>query len=86
MGSRLLSLGGDNAALDEWGDQLVAIATERGFPYYRALGSIYRGWVEVKKWQCGGGAIAAAQRVDCFPRHRGGGVDALSYRPPCQGM
>jgi predicted ATPase len=33
--------------LDEWSDQLVAVTTEQGFPYYRALGTIYRGWVEV---------------------------------------
>ena len=42
--SRLLSLGGDNAALDERAGQLIAVATEQGFPLYRALGTIYRGW------------------------------------------
>jgi predicted ATPase len=44
----LLSLLGDNAVLGEWVDQLVAVATEQGFPFYRALGTIYRGWVKVK--------------------------------------
>jgi class 3 adenylate cyclase/predicted ATPase len=44
MGARLLSLGGDNAALDERAGQLIAVATEQGFPFYRALGTIYRGW------------------------------------------
>jgi predicted ATPase len=44
MGARLLSLGGDNMALDERAGQLMALATERGFPMYRALGTIYRGW------------------------------------------
>ncbi len=44
----LLSLLGDNAALGEWVDQLVAVATEQGFPFWRALGTIYRGWVKVK--------------------------------------
>jgi predicted ATPase len=29
-------------------DQLVAVTTEQGFPYWRALGGIYRGWVEVE--------------------------------------
>jgi predicted ATPase len=47
-GVRLLSLVGDNAALDEQADQLVAMATEQGFPFYRAQGTIYRGWVKVK--------------------------------------
>jgi predicted ATPase len=47
-GSRLLSLFGENAALDERADQLVAVAIEQGFPFWRALGTIYRGWVKVK--------------------------------------
>ena len=44
----LLSLVGDNAALDERADELVAVATEQGFPFWRAQGTIYRGWVKVK--------------------------------------
>jgi predicted ATPase len=46
--ARLLSLVGENAALDERADELVAVATEQGFPVYRANGTIYRGWVKVK--------------------------------------
>jgi predicted ATPase len=48
IGTRLLSLDGDNAALDERADQLIAVATEQGFPFWRALGTIYRGWGKVK--------------------------------------
>ncbi len=48
MGARLLSLVGDNAALDERAGQLVAVATEQGFVHWRAEGTIYRGWVKVK--------------------------------------
>ena len=44
QGCRLLSLYGDNAFLDERAGQLIAVATEHGFPLYRALGTIYRGW------------------------------------------
>src|SRR6516162_10610399 len=44
---RLLSLGGDNAALDRRACELIALASEQGFPSYRALGSIYRGWAKV---------------------------------------
>jgi predicted ATPase len=47
-GTRLLSLVGGDAALDEWADELAALATEQGFPYWVALGTIYRGWSKVK--------------------------------------
>jgi predicted ATPase/class 3 adenylate cyclase len=48
IGVRLLSLVGDDAALDEWVNQLVAVATEQGFPHWQAQGAIYRGWVKVR--------------------------------------
>ncbi|MBV8357035.1 MAG: hypothetical protein JO189_03735 [Deltaproteobacteria bacterium] len=48
IGARLLSLVGDHAALDEWVNQLFAVATEHGFPHWRAQGAIYGGWVKVK--------------------------------------
>ncbi len=47
-GAHLLALVGENAALDELADQLIAVATEQGFPYWRAQGTIFRGWVKVK--------------------------------------
>jgi predicted ATPase len=46
--SRLLSLVGDNVALDERADEMVAVAAEQGFLFRRAMGTIYRGWVKVK--------------------------------------
>jgi predicted ATPase len=48
LGSALLSLIGDDAALHELAGQLVGVASENGFPYYRARGTIYRGWVRIK--------------------------------------
>jgi class 3 adenylate cyclase/predicted ATPase len=48
LGARLLSLVGDSAALDEQSGEMVAVATEQSFPYFRPLGAIYRGLVEVK--------------------------------------
>jgi predicted ATPase len=48
LGIRLLSLFGDNAALDERADQLIAVATDQSLPHWGAMGTIYRGWVEVK--------------------------------------
>jgi class 3 adenylate cyclase/predicted ATPase len=47
FGAMLLSFVGDNPALDKRAEELVAVATEQGFPPWRAMGAIYRGWVEV---------------------------------------
>jgi class 3 adenylate cyclase/predicted ATPase len=47
MGARLLALGDDHAALDQCAGELIAVAAGRGFPLYRALGTIYRGWGKV---------------------------------------
>jgi predicted ATPase len=44
---RLLSLGGDGAALDERASQQIAVATEQDFPLYQVIGTIYRGWAKV---------------------------------------
>jgi predicted ATPase len=48
QGTTVLSLVGDNAALDERAEQLVAVATEQSFPHWRAQGTIFRAWVTVK--------------------------------------
>src|SRR5271154_6138420 len=47
-GVRLRLLVGDNAVLSEWVDQLVTVTTEQGFPHWRAMGTICRGWVKVQ--------------------------------------
>jgi class 3 adenylate cyclase/predicted ATPase len=44
----LLSLVGENATLDERASELFAVATEQRFRYYRAQGTIFRGWAMVK--------------------------------------
>jgi predicted ATPase len=43
---RLLSLAREYAALDERANQLIAVATEQGFPLFRMLGMIYLGSVK----------------------------------------
>jgi predicted ATPase len=48
LGAMPLWLAGDDAALDERADQLVAVATEQGFPFWGALGTLYRGWLKAK--------------------------------------
>jgi TolB-like protein/class 3 adenylate cyclase/predicted ATPase len=44
----VLSLIGEGPALDEAADELVGIATEQGFAFWGALGTICRGWVKAK--------------------------------------
>jgi len=53
--ARLLLLSGGNAVLSERADELVAVATEQSFPYYRALGTICLGWVQVENGDVAGG-------------------------------
>jgi predicted ATPase len=48
LDTRLHLLVGDNAVVDERAGQLVAVTTEQGFSFWRAQGTIYRGWVKVK--------------------------------------
>jgi predicted ATPase len=44
----LLSIIGDDVGLEQRADGLVAFATDQGFPFYRATGAIFRGWVKAK--------------------------------------
>jgi predicted ATPase len=44
----LLSLVEENPVLSEWVDQLVAVTTEQGFPWWGAQGTIYRGCLKVR--------------------------------------
>jgi predicted ATPase len=48
LGARLLSLVGHNAVFGECVDQLIAVTTDQGFAFWRAQGTIYRGWLKVK--------------------------------------
>ena len=42
----------------ERADQLFAVATEQGFPLWRAWGTIYRGWVKVKNGDVAEGMLS----------------------------
>jgi len=44
----LRSIIGDDIGLEQRADGLVAVATDQGFPFYRATGAIFRGWVKAK--------------------------------------
>jgi predicted ATPase len=48
VGGVPLSLVGDDAVLGEWADELVAVAIEQSFPFWIAVGTIYRGWLKAK--------------------------------------
>jgi class 3 adenylate cyclase/predicted ATPase len=75
--ARLLSLVGDNATLAERADQLVALATERGFAQWRAQGIIYCGWAKVKNGEmaegtallCAGTAAYRSAGSELFVPH-----------------
>ena len=79
IGARVSFQLGD-AALGERADELVAVATEQGFPYWRSLGMHYRGWVKVKNGDLAEGisllrsslaAHRATGRVQGMPQHFG---------------
>jgi predicted ATPase len=44
----LLSIIGDDIGLEQRAEGLVAVATDQGFPFYRATGAIFRGWVKAR--------------------------------------
>jgi len=48
LAMRVFSLLRENAALGGRVEQLVAVTTEQGFPFWRAQGAIYGGWAKVK--------------------------------------
>jgi class 3 adenylate cyclase/predicted ATPase len=72
IGARLLSLIGDDAMLDEWVSQLLAVATEQGFPHWRTQGEIYRGWVKVRS---GDAAKGMSKLRSGSTAYRAGGVE-----------
>jgi predicted ATPase len=86
VGSILLSLLRDHAVLEEWVAQLVALATEQGFPHWSAQGKIYHGWVKVP----GRRYIAPAQRSGRFSRDwreaTAATLAATLYESPCHSL
>jgi predicted ATPase len=66
LGTMLLSLVGNNAALSDWVDQLVELATEQGFPFWRAQGMIFRGWIEASNGSTAEGALLLRGGLTAF--------------------
>jgi predicted ATPase len=48
LGTTVLELVGENAALKERAGLLAAVGTEQDFPFYRAAGTIFCGWAKMK--------------------------------------
>jgi predicted ATPase len=53
--ARVHSLLGDDEALCEQAHELVRVTTEQAYPYWRAQGTIYCGWVKVKSGEVSDG-------------------------------
>jgi class 3 adenylate cyclase/predicted ATPase len=51
VGTIMLSLAGDKEAVEERAGQLVAVATEQGFPIWRGHGTMHQGWIKVENGQ-----------------------------------
>jgi TolB-like protein/class 3 adenylate cyclase/predicted ATPase len=66
IGTRLLSLIGDDAALDEWTDELIPVAAEGGFLHWSATAPMYRGWVKVKSGDVTEGMGLLRRGLDAF--------------------
>jgi predicted ATPase len=73
LGMVLLSLVGDDAALGEQADQVVALAAEQHFPYWSAAGTIFRGWFRVKNGDVTDGMPLLLSGTATF---RAGGLEA----------
>jgi predicted ATPase len=67
MKARFLCLGGNDVGLlSEYADQLFAIAVDEGFPYWRAQGLIFRGWVKARKGDIANANDLIKQGIDAY--------------------
>jgi DNA-binding winged helix-turn-helix (wHTH) protein len=82
LGNILLSVVGDSVALEERACQLVAMATEQGFPFRCAMATISRGWVKVKNGDVVEGMLLLRSGLAGLPRHRGRSMGA----PLCRSL
>ena len=81
-GDRILRVNvehGDGAVLGEWADELVAVASEQGLPFWGAIGTSYRGWVKVRNGEVSEGISLLRNGTAAF---RGTGAELFApYRP-----
>jgi predicted ATPase len=72
----LSQLVGDDAALDARVNQLLEVAIEQSFPFWRALGTALRGWVNVKNGDLAEGISLVRSGSSAF---RAAGSDLIAY-------
>jgi predicted ATPase len=78
VGTIPVSLVGEGAVLGEWADQLVALASEHGLPFWGAIGTSYRGWVKVKNGDLAEGISLLRSGIAAF---RGTGAELFPPYP-----
>ena len=78
FGAVPFALVGDGAVLGEWADQLVALASEQGLPFWGAIGTSYRGWVKVKNGDVSEGISLLRNGTAAF---RGTGAELFAPYP-----
>ena len=61
------------------GGRLVAVATDQGFPFGRAMGAIYRGWVKAKNADVTEGLSLLRAGSSAYCATGAAAVDALVY-------
>jgi predicted ATPase len=66
LGAMPLSLVGDILSLYERIDELLPVAAEHGFPYWRAVGTIFRGWAKVNKGDLTGGILLLRRGLSAY--------------------
>jgi predicted ATPase len=80
LGAVPFALVGEDAILGEWADQLVAVASEQGLPFWGAMGmgTTYRGWVKVKNGDVSEGMSLLRSGTAAF---RGTGAELFAPYP-----
>jgi predicted ATPase len=64
--SRLLACVGDHCLLAESADELVALATEQGFPYWLPQGVMYQGWLKIRSGEIDSGLVQLRKGAAAF--------------------
>jgi TolB-like protein/class 3 adenylate cyclase/predicted ATPase/Flp pilus assembly protein TadD len=66
IGSALHAQARDDAALKERADELVAVTTERGLPFWGVVAALYRGWVKIKSGDAAEGTSLLCDGLSAF--------------------
>jgi predicted ATPase len=78
LGAVPVSLVGDGALLGEWADELAALTSEHGLPFWGAIGTSWRGWVKVQNGDVSEGISLLRNGTTAF---RGTGAELFAPYP-----